>query len=467
MRAPTPPVAPAGRTATRRWVLALTSAASLLVVLDALVVATALTAIKADLGASVTQLEWTVNAYGLSFAVLLMTAAAVGDRWGRRRMFAAGVAAFAAASLVCAVAPDVETLIAGRVLQGAGAAFVMPLALALLGAAFPPDLRPRALGVFASVSGVAVPLGPLLGGAVVAGISWPWIFWINVPVGALLVFFVLTRTEESHGPDPAVDFPGLVLAGAASFGLVWGLVQGNTAGWTTPAVVGPLVGGAVAVAAFIARQRRAAHPMLPPHLFRSRRFAAGNAVIFFHWASALGAVFFMAQFLQQGLGFGPLTAGLGLAPWGLTTTVVPQVAGRLIGRFGERPFIVAGLSSHGLAMLWIALVAGPGVTYWAIFVPLVLSGTGIALCLPAVQSAVLTSVEPRFLGKASGAFSAMRQLGGVFGVATLVVGFSLAGSYASRTVFTDGFTAAVVVSAALAAAGVLAGSFVPRREPKE
>jgi EmrB/QacA subfamily drug resistance transporter len=448
--------------AKRRWVLAIASVASLMVVLDALVVSTALTAIKGDLGASITELEWTVNAYGLSFAVLLMTSAAAGDRWGRRRVFTAGVTVFALASLVCAVAPNVQTLIAGRVLQGVGAAFIMPLALALLAAAFPPDLRPRALGVFASVSGVAVPLGPLLGGAVVEGISWPWIFWINVPVGAVLVYFALTRTDESHGPDPAIDLPGLVLVTVGSFGLVWALVQGNSAGWTSLTVTAPLLVALLAIGAFVGWQRRAGHPMLPLHLFRSRRFAAGNAVIFFHWGSALGAVFFMAQFLQAGLGYGPLVAGLALAPWGLTTAVVPQLAGRLVGRFGERPFIVAGLGLHSAAMLWIALVADPAVGYWAIVVPLVLSGTGIAMCLPAVQSAVLTSVEPRFIGKASGAFSAMRQLGGAFGVAILVVAFSSAGSYASSATFTNGFTAAVVASAALAVAGVLAGSVIPR-----
>ncbi len=459
------PVAVGG--AQRRWVLAVTSVASLMVVLDALVVATALPAIRTDLGASVTELEWTVNAYGLSFAVLLMTAAAAGDRWGRRRVFVAGVTLFAAASLICAVAPGVAVLIAGRVLQGAGAAFVMPLALALLGAAFPAELGPKALGVFASVSGVAVPLGPLLGGAVVEGISWPWIFWINVPIGAALAYFALTRVEESHGPDPALDVWGLVLAGAGSFGVVWGLVQGNSAGWTGVAVLGPLVGGLVALGAFVAWQRRAAHPMLPLHLFRSRRFAAGNAVIFFHWASALGAVFFMAQFLQEGLGYGPLAAGLGLVPWGLTTTVVPQLAGRLAGRFGERPFIVAGLGLHALATGWIALVAGPSIGYGVIAVPLVLSGTGIAMCLPAAQSAVLTSVAPRLLGKASGAFSAMRQLGGAFGVALLVAVFSLAGSYDSSAAFSAGFTAAAVGSAVLAAAGALAGSLIPRRSTEE
>jgi EmrB/QacA subfamily drug resistance transporter len=459
---------PAGVAATtegsrRTWVLVITSIASMMVVLDALVVATALTAIRTDLGASITELEWTVNAYGLSFAVLLMTAAAAGDRWGRRRVFTIGVAVFAVASLACAAAPNVATLIAGRVLQGAGAAFVMPLALALLGAAFPPDQRSRALGVFASVSGVAVALGPLFGGAVVAGISWPWIFWINVPLGAALGYFALTRIEESRGSDRTVDVPGLVLITVGSLGLVWALVQGNTAGWGSAEIVGSIVVGLIALGAFAGWQRRAASPMLPLHLFRSRRFAAGNVVIFFHWGSALGAVFFMAQFLQTGLGYGPLTAGLALAPWGLTTTVIPQVAGRLVGRFGERPFIVAGLGLHSLAMVWIALVADPAVSYWAIVAPLVISGSGIAMCLPAAQSAVLTSVAPRFIGKASGAFSAMRQLGGAFGVAVLVVGFASAGSYTSSAAFTDGFAAALVVSAALGVVGALAGSAIPRR----
>lgn len=451
------------RRSTRTWVLVITSVASLMVVLDALVVATALTAIRTDLGASITELEWTVNAYGLSFAVLLMTAAAAGDRWGRRRVFAAGVTVFSVASLVCAVAPTIEVLVAGRVVQGAGAAFVMPLALALLGAAFPPELRPKALGVFASVSGIAVPLGPLVGGAVVAGISWPWIFWINVPIGVVLLWLALTRIDESHGPDRAVDVPGVVLMGAGTFGLMWALIQGNTEGWGSAEVVGTGVAGLVVIGMFVAWQRRAAHPMLPLHLFRSRRFTAANVVIFFHWSSAFGVVFFMAQFLQTGLGYGPLAAGLALAPWGLTTVVVPQWVGRKVGRFGERPFVVAGLGLHALSMVWIALVAEPSAGYAAIVAPMVLSGTGIAMCLPAAQSAVLTSVAPQFIGKASGAFSSMRQLGGAFGVAVLVVGFTAAGSYASSEEFSRGFTAAVLTGAGLAVVGALAGTVIPRK----
>jgi EmrB/QacA subfamily drug resistance transporter len=447
----------------RRWVLALTAVASLMVVLDALVVSTALNSIRADLGASIEQLEWTVNAYVLSFAVLLMTAAALGDRLGRRRIFASGLALFAVASAACALAPDVSWLIAARVLQGAGAAMVMPLSLALLSAAFPPELRPKALGVFAGITGLAVPLGPLFGGAVVEGISWPWIFWLNVPIALLLIPLALTRIEESFGPDTAIDAPGLALVTGAAFGLIWGLVRGNPVGWGSAEVLLALALGVLLIGVFVIWELRAHEPMLPMRLFRSRPFSAGNAAVFFHWGSALGAVFFMAQFLQAGLGFGPLEAGLGLMPWGATTVVVPQIVGRLINRFGERPFIVVGLSLNALAMIWIALVAEPDLAYWQIGAPLILSGTGIAMSIAAVQSAVLTSVAPQDIGRASGTFSTMRQLGGAFGVAVLVAVFAGAGSYASAQAFSDGFVAAIAACAAISLVGAGAGLALPGR----
>jgi EmrB/QacA subfamily drug resistance transporter len=444
-------------------VLALTSAASLMVVLDALVVSTALTSIQADLGASIEQLEWTVNAYVLSFAVLLMTAAALGDRYGRRSVFAIGLALFAAASVACALAPDVGWLIAARAVQGAGAALLMPLALALLSAAFPPQLRPKALGIFAGVSGLAVALGPLVGGAVVEGISWPWIFWLNVPIALLLIPLSLTRIEESFGPDTGIDVPGLALVSGAALGIVWGLVRGNAAGWGSPEVVLALAAGVLLALAFVIWELRAREPMLPMRLFRSRAFSAGNAAIFFHWGSALGAVFFMAQYLQAGLGYGPLEAGLGLMPWGATTFIVPQVVGRLINRFGERPFIAAGLALNALALLWIALIAEPDLAYWQIVAPLLLSGTGVAMSLPAAQSSVLTSVAPQDIGKASGTFSTLRQLGGAFGVAVLVAMFADAGSYASAQAFSDGFAVAIGAGAGLSLIGAAVGLALPRR----
>jgi EmrB/QacA subfamily drug resistance transporter len=434
-----------------------------MVVLDALVVSTALTSIQADLGASIEQLEWTVNAYVLSFAVLLMTGAALGDRYGRRRVFAIGLALFGAASVACALAPDVGWLIAARAVQGAGAALLMPLALALLSAAFPPRLRPKALGIFAGVSGLAVALGPLLGGAVVEGISWPWIFWLNVPIALLLIPLSLTRIEESFGPDTAIDVRGLALVSGAALGIVWSLVRGNAAGWGSPEVMLTLATGVLLALAFVIWELRAREPMLPMRLFRSRAFSAGNAAIFFHWGSALGAVFFMAQYLQAGLGYGPLEAGLGLMPWGATTFIVPQVVGRLINRFGERPFIAAGLALNALALLWIALIAAPDLAYWQLVAPLILSGTGVAMSLPAAQSSVLTSVAPQDIGKGSGTFSTLRQLGGAFGVAVLVAIFTSAGSYASAQAFSDGFAVAIGAGAGLSLIGAAAGLALPRR----
>ena len=330
----------------QNWTLALASVASFIVVLDLLVVATALSTIRRALGASIEQLEWTVNAYTLTFAVLLMTAAALGDRFGRRRLFAVGLALFAAASAACALAPGVGWLIGARALQGAGAAMVMPLGLALLNAAFPPERRGWAMGIFGGVTGLAALVGPVAGGAITQGIAWQWIFWINVPIAVLAIPLVLLRVGESHGPSAALDIPGLGLGTGAALGLVWGLVRGNTAGWGSAEVVAALTSGAALAAAFVGWELRARAALLPMRLFRSRAFSAGNAVIFFLNAALTGAVFFMAQFQQTTLGQGPLDAGLRLLPWGITPFLIAPRAGALADRIGERPLIVAGLLSR-------------------------------------------------------------------------------------------------------------------------
>jgi MFS family permease len=303
---------------------------------------------------------------------------------------------------------------------------------------------------------LAVPLGPLLGGAVVQAISWPWIFWLNVPIGLALIALVLARIDESHGPRGAVDLPALVLVTGAALGIVWGLVRGNPAGWGSPEVIGALMAGGILTVGFVLRERRASAPMLPMRLFASRRFSAGNAAMFFHWGSAFGAVYFMSQFLQSDLGYGPLAAGLRLMPWGATTVIVPQLAGRLIGRFGERRFVVGGMSLHAGCLAWIAVVADPDVAYLQLVVPLVLSGAGVAMSLPAAQSAVLGSVQPPDMGRASGTFSTLRQLGGAFGVAVLVAVFAGSGGYGSPQEFNDGFVAAIAACAGLAVVAALA-----------
>jgi EmrB/QacA subfamily drug resistance transporter len=445
-------------------VLAVASIASLMVALDALVVTTALPTIRVHLGASIEQLEWTVNAYTLSFAVLLMTGAALGDRLGRRRMFAAGLAIFSGASAACALAPNVGLLIAARAVQGAGAALVMPLGLTLLSAAYPPERRARALGIFSGVTGLAVLAGPVIGGAITQGIAWQWIFWINVPIGLATIPLVFRRVDESRGPRTAPDIAGLALVTGAALGVVWGLVRGNSAGWGSVEVIAALGVGALLAVAFVLWERRADEPMLPMGLFASRPFSSGNAAIFFLSSALYGAVFFMAQFLQTVQHHGPLGAGVRLLPWTATLFVVAPLTGSRISRVGERPFAVAGLLLQAAGMGWIALIAGPDVAYWRLVAPLAIAGCGVSMAMPAIQNAVMGSVGPANLGKASGAFNMMRQLGGVFGIATLVAVFTGAGSYGSPHLFSDGFTAAIGVAAGMSLLGAVASVGLPQRQ---
>jgi EmrB/QacA subfamily drug resistance transporter len=449
--------------AATRWVLVLTGIGSLIAALDTLVVSTALSRIRLDLGASVEQLEWTVNAYNLSFAVLLITGAALGDRYGRRKLYATGLGLFAVASAACALAPSVGWLIAARAVQGAGSALIMPLGLALLSAAFPAERRGAAIGIFSAITGLAVASGPLVGGAIVQGISWEWIFWVNVPIGLLAVPLVLTRMKESFGPDTSLDLRGLALVTGGALGFVWGLVRGNQVGWGSAEVVGSLAIGVLLAAAFVAWELRAREPMLPMRFFRSRAFSAGNAAIFFTFASLFGAVFFYAQLLQVSLGYGPLDAGLRLLPWTATFITVAPIAGALADRIGERPLMVGGLLLQAAGMGWLALIAEPGMAYSQLLGPFIVAGIGISMAIPAAQNSVVGSVGLDSIGKAAGVNSMMRELGGVFGIAVVVAVFAATGSYASAAAFTDGFAPAIGVAAALALAGAISGLALPGR----
>jgi EmrB/QacA subfamily drug resistance transporter len=444
-------------------VVLLTAIGSFMAAVDTLVVSTALSRIRLDLGASVGQLEWTVNAYNLSFAVLLITGAALGDRYGRRSLYTAGLALFTLASAVAALAPDVGVLIAARAVQGAGAALILPLGLALLSAAFPPEKRGAAIGIFSAITGIAVALGPLVGGAVVQGIDWQWIFWVNVPIGLAAIPLVLTKMRESYGPETALDLRGLALVSLAALATVWGLVRGNQVGWGSPEVVGSLIAGVVLTAGFIAWERRAREPMLSLELFRSRHFSAGNAAIFLTFASLFGAVFFFAQLLQTALGYDPLETGLRLLPWTATFITVAPVAGALSDKIGERPLMVTGLSLQAIGMAWVALIADPGMAYTQLLAPFIVAGVGVSMAIPAAQNSVVASVPDALLGKAAGANSMMRELGGVFGVAIAVAVFAAAGSYASPAEFVDGFAPAIAVGAGLAAIGAAAGLALPGR----
>src|SRR5262249_40704981 len=335
------------------WTLALASLGLFMVALDTLVVTTALPVMRVDLGASLPDLEWTVNIYNLAFACLLLTGAALGDRFGRRRMFAIGLSVFTAASAAAALSPTVGALIAARAFQGAGAALVMPLTLTLISAAFPAEKRGAAIGLWGGIAGLAVAAGPVVGGAVVDGINWHWIFWLNVPIGLVLIPLALALLNESFGPRPQLDLIGLALAGAGMLGLTWGLVRANTVGWGTAEVALTLAVGAALVAGFVAWERRARSPMLPLELFRYRGFSTANAVSFFMYAGLFGTLFLMAQFLQNALGYSPLQAGIRLLPWTATPMLIAPLAGGLADRFGNRPFMVIGMIMQAVGLGWV------------------------------------------------------------------------------------------------------------------
>jgi EmrB/QacA subfamily drug resistance transporter len=450
-------------TAHKTWTLVITSLGLFMVALDTLVVTTALPVLRVDLGASLPDLEWTVNAYNLAFACLLLTGAALGDRFGRRRMFAIGLLGFTAASAAAALSPNVNALIAARAVQGAAAAIVMPLTLTLISAAFPAEKRGAAIGLWGGIAGLAVAAGPVVGGAVIDGIDWHWIFWLNVPIGLALAPLALSRLTESFGPRSQLDPAGLLLAGSGVLALTWGLVRSNSVGWSSVEVIATLAIGLVLVALFVAWERRAPSAMLPIELFRSRGFSSANAVSFFMYAGLFGALFLMAQYLQTALGYSPLQAGLRLLPWTATPMVIAPIAGGLADRFGNRPFMAIGLTMQAVGLGWVALIAGPHVSYLQLGLALTIAGVGTSLCFPTVANAVMASVPLEEAGIASGTNSSLRELGGVFGVAVLAAVFTNRGGYASPAAFVDGFKPALIVGAVLTGAGIVAALLAPAR----
>ena len=441
------------------WTVVLASIGVLMTALDTLVVTTSLPALRVDLHASLQSLEWTVNAYNLAFACFLLTGAALGDRFGRRRMFTIGVLLFSAASAVAALSPSAGLLVGARALQGVGGAIVMPLTLTLISEAFPAEKRGAAIGLWGGITGLGVALGPVVGGAVVDGISWHWIFWLNVPVGLALAPLAATRLTESFGPRPQLDVAGLVLAGLAAFGVTWGLVRANAAGWGSAEVLGALGAGAALAVAFIAWERRAPSPMLPLQLFRQRTFASANAVSVCMYAGLFGALFLMSQYFQTCLGYSPLEAGVRLLPWALPPMFIAPVAGTLADRYGNRPFMVLGLALQAIGLAWVAAIAAPDVGYAQLGAALTIAGAGTSFCFPTVANAIMGSVPLEEAGVASGTNSTLRELGGVLGVAVLATVFGRPGVYGSPATFVEGFTDALWVAVGFSMLGAAAAVF--------
>ncbi|WP_129307423.1 DHA2 family efflux MFS transporter permease subunit [Streptomyces sp. L2] len=445
------------------WALVITSVAGFMAALDNLVVTTALPSIRQDLGGALDDLEWTVSAYTLTFAVLLMFGAALGDRFGRRRLFLAGLAVFTGASAAAAMAPGIDSLIAARAVQGVGAAVMMPLTLTLLTAAVPVEKRGTAYGIWGAVNGLAVASGPLIGGSLTEHVSWHWIFWLNVPIGLALLPLARLRLAESYGAGARLDVPGTLLASGGLFGIVYGLVRGPADGWTDSLVLTALFSGAALLAGFVRYSSRAKNPMLPMRLFRSRAFSGINAASLLMFVGMFGSIFLLSQYMQGVLGYSPTEAGLRMLPWTGMPMLVAPVAGILSDRIGGRPVVAAGLFLQAAGLGYLAYVVTADASYAAQLPGLIISGVGMALYFAPAANLVMSSVRPQEQGIASGANNALREVGGALGIAVMSSIFSAQGGYESAQNFVDGLRPALVTGAAVVALAAVAALVIPAR----
>jgi EmrB/QacA subfamily drug resistance transporter len=444
------------------WILGLTSTAYFMVALDALVVITALPRMGEDMHVGLSTLQWTVNSYGIAFAAGIITAAALGDRYGRRLVFTCGLALFTLASAACALAPNATTLIAARTIQGLGGAVVLPLSLTILTHAFPQERRGMIVGVYGGLAGLAVAIGPLLGASVTEGIDWHWIFWINVPIGIAAALLSTRLLPESHGPDARLDLPGVALITGGVVSLVWALTRANQAGWGSAETVVTLTAGILLLVCFFVWESRAPAPMLPLRLLRVPAFAAGNTASFLMSGAIFAAAFMTFQYLQLVRGYSPLATSIDLLPWLATPMVVSPIAGALSDRVGRRPVITVGLLLQTIGFAWVALKVTNASTT-AVVIALLIAGIGISMALPTVPTAVLNAVAPTEIGKASGINYMMQRFGAVFAIAIAGTTFTAYGHLGSPTAFTDGYKPALAVCALLSLfATVAALGILPR-----
>ncbi|MET4610070.1 EmrB/QacA subfamily drug resistance transporter [Rhodococcus sp. PvR044] len=435
--------------------------------LDNLVMTSALPVIQADLGASVGQLQWFMNAYTLCFATLMLSAATLGDRWGRRRMFLFGIGLFTVASIASALSTTPELLIASRALQGAGAAAIMPLSLTLLAGAVPAAKRALAIGVWGGVSGLGVALGPVVGGAVVDGVSWQAIFWLNVPVALIAVPLALSALSESRGRRERLDVLGVVLAGAGVFLGVWGIVHGNDDGWTSASVLGALAGSVVTLAAFVFREARTSNPVMPLRLFRSRSFSMANIIGLAFTLGMFGAVFLLAQYLQIVMGYSPFEAGLRTLPWTAAPMVVAPIAGILAPRVGLRPLLILGLALQAASLVWMSQLLEPGAAYGEMVPAFVMAGVGMGLTFAPSATAVLADMAEVDHATASSANSTIREIGVALGIAILTAVFLGNGGSLTPAGYAEGLQPALFVGAGAVGVAIVAALFMPSRQAQQ
>lgn len=444
-------------------VLAAVGIPMFMVTLDNLVVTNALPVIRTELGASLSDLQWFINAYTLSFASLLLTVSAIGDRLGRRRIFLAGIALFTVASAACALATEPWMLIAARVVQGFGGAAVAPLSLTLLSAAVPERMRSAAIGIWGGIFGLGVAVGPLVGGAVVEGLSWQWIFWLNVPIGLVVVPFAASVLRESYGATRRLDLIGLALSAGGVLALVWGVIHGADDGWTSATVLGSFVAGAVLLTGLVAWELKTPDPMLPLRLFRSRAYRVSNIMSFTFSMGVFGSIFLLAQYFQVVQGYSPLEAGVRTMPWTMAPMVVAPIAGLLVDRVGARTLLAAGQILLTIALGWMAAVTTVDVGYPAFVGPFLLGGIGMGLTFAPSATVIMASAAPDDRAMASGTNNTLREIGVAMGIAVLASVFASHGSYLSPQAYVDGLVPAIWVGTAIVAVGAVLSFLLPAK----
>jgi EmrB/QacA subfamily drug resistance transporter len=457
------------------WILGVTSTAYFMVVLDSVVVIVALPRMQESLHVGLSTIQWTLNAYNIAFAAGIITAAAVGDRVGRRLVFNIGLALFTFASAACAVAPNASELIVARTVQGLAGAIILPLSLTILTTAFPVQRRAVIIGIYGGLAGLAVALGPILAGAMIRVANWHWIFWLNVPIGIAVLPLAVRLLPETRGARERIDVVGVTLVSAGVVAIVWALVRANQSGWSSTEILGSLLAGILLLAAFAAWEQRVPHPMVPLRLFQSPAFAVGNATTFLMTGSIFAGAYIVTQEYQFARGYSALSTGVRLLPFFATPMFISPIAGAIADRIGPRKIMATGLFLLTGGFAWV-VIRGSLTTSWVeLTFALLVAGIGISMALPTVPTVVLNAVEPHELGKASGVNYMMQRFGAVFGIAIATAVFTTYGHIGTPTSVTDGFKpalAACAIFGLLAAVSTLAingrkAKHVPDLEPVE
>lgn len=444
------------------WTLAAVAVGLFMIMLDNTVVNVALPSIQRDLGTDLSELEWIVAGYALTFAALMLIGGKLADAFGRRRIFVLGIVVFTLSSLWCGLAESGETLIAARVVQGVGAALMNPATLSIIAATFPPKERGTAIGIWAGVSALALAIGPLVGGLLTEHLDWSWVFFVNVPVGVAGIVASYVLIDESRDEThERLDLPGLLTSGVGLFALTYGLIEANQYGWSSTRIIGAFAVAAVALAAFVVLERRQRAPMLDLTLFRSGTYAGANLAMLLVALAMFGVFFFVSLYMQNILGYSAVEAGAAFLPMTVMVILVAPVAGKLSDRHGSRWLMVTGMVLLSAQLVYFSQL-GADATFWTLLPALVVGGIGMAMTMTPTSAAAIRAVPVEKSGVGSAVLNAMRQVGGSLGIALMgAIMAHEAGSRQTPEAFLDGFEQALLVAAAIAFVGsIVAGALV-------